>query len=125
MSVTVSHKKFSLKLHELGFYQLDIFNNVEVGVEDIKMMVAAQKKLSGEKLPVLVVCAEFASTNSEVMRYISKNENWPFSKAGAFVIHSMSQKLLANFYLKINAPERPTKFFNSRDEAEKWLKQYA
>lgn len=124
MSVTVSHKKFSLKLHELGFYQLDIFNHVEVGIEDVKMIVAAQRKLSGEKMPVLAICAEFASTNSDVMRYISKNENFPYSKAGAFVIKSMAQKLLANFYLKINVPQRPTKFFNSKEEAEKWLQQF-
>lgn len=124
MSVTVSHKKFSLKLHDLGFYQLDIFNNVEITVDDVQMIVAAQRKLSGAKLPVLVVCAEYATTNSSVMRYVSKNENFPYSKAGAFVIKSMAQKLLANFYLKINTPERPTKFFNNKEEAEKWLKQY-
>lgn len=124
MSVTVSHKKFSLKLHEFGFYQLDIFNNVEISVDDVKMIVAAQRKLSGSKLPVLVVCAEYATTNSVVMRYVSKNENFPYSKAGAFVISSMAQKLMANFYLKINVPERPTKFFNNKEEAEIWLKQY-
>lgn len=124
MSVIVSHKKFSVKIHELGFYQLDIFNNVEILTEDVKMVVEAQRKLSGIKMPTLVVCAEFASTNSDVMKYISKNEHFPYSKAGAFVINSMSQKLLANFYLKINVPQRPTRFFNDKEEAIKWLIQY-
>lgn len=90
----------------------------------MKIIVAAQKKLGGEKLPTLVVCPEFASTNSEVLKTVSKNENFPYSKAGAFVIHSMSQKLLANFYLKINTPQRPTKFFTDKEEAIKWLIQY-
>jgi hypothetical protein len=36
----------------------------------------------------------------------------------------MAQKILANFYIKINKPERPTKFFNNKDEAINWLKPF-
>jgi hypothetical protein len=36
----------------------------------------------------------------------------------------MAQRILANFYIKINKPERPTKFFNDKDEAVNWIKQY-
>jgi hypothetical protein len=36
----------------------------------------------------------------------------------------MAQKILANFYIKINQPERPTKFFNDKNEAVKWLKPF-
>lgn len=70
------------------------------------------------------MCAEHASTNSDLLKTISKNSNNPFSKADAFVIKSMAQKILANFYIKINKPERPTKFFNNKDEAINWLKPF-
>ncbi len=36
----------------------------------------------------------------------------------------MAHKILANFYLKITNPERPTKFFKNKEEAIQWLKQY-
>jgi len=108
----------------MGFYELSVFNNIEILVSDIPQIIEAMKELSGLKMPVLVLCQEFSTTNSEVLKYLSKNENFPYSKAGAYVVFSMAQRLLANFYLKINTPERPTKFFNNKDEAVKWLKQF-
>ena len=44
-----------------------------------------------------------------------------FTLADSFVIHSLAQKILANFYLKISKPVLPTKVFNKPDEAEAWL----
>lgn len=96
----------------------------EFTIDDLKKLVLAESELGGEKLPVLVLCAEHASTNSELMNAMAKNINNPFSKADAFVIKSMAQKILANFYVKINKPERPTKFFNNKDEAIDWLKPF-
>jgi hypothetical protein len=120
----VSHKKFSAKVHDLGFYELTIFNNEEILVSDIPEITGALRQVSGQKMPVLVVCPEFATTNSEVLKFLSKNENFPLSKGGAYVVYSVAQKLMANFYLKINTPERPTKFFTNKDEATIWLKQF-
>jgi len=124
MNMFVSHKKFEVSIHELGYYQLHIFKNVEITVEDVDIIVTAQKKLCGKKRPTLVICDDFSTTNAEVLKYVSKNTNFPFSLAGAFVIKSIAQKLLANFYLKFNFPERPTKFFNNKNDAIDWLKQY-
>ena len=45
------------------------------------------------------------------MRHLKENKNNPFSVADTFVI-AANQAILGNFYLKINKPERPTKFFN-------------
>ncbi len=124
MSKIITHKKFAVKVHDLGFYELSVFNNEEIQITDISQILAAMKELSGEKMPVLVICPEFATTNSEVMKYLSKNENFPYSKAGAYVVFSLAQRLLANFYLKITTPERPTKFFNNKEEAINWLKEF-
>lgn len=124
MSKEVSHKKFSAKVHDLGFYELTIINNEEILVSDIPAITGALRQMSGQKMPVLVVCPEFATTNNEVLKFLSKNENFPLSKAGAYVVYSIAQRLMANFYLKINTPERPTKFFNNKEEAINWLKQF-
>ena len=90
----------------------------------MQKLVAAQLELGGFKLPVLVLCSEHATTDTELLKTISKNANNPYSVADAFVIKSMAQKILANFYIKINRPERPTKFFNNKEEALIWLNQY-
>lgn len=117
-------KNFKFIVRDSLYYEVEIFNNVDFTVDDLKLLVNEQKENFNVKLPVLILCNEFSSTNLELMLAVSKNENNPYSKADAFVIKSLAQKILANFYLKINKPERPTKFFNKKEEALDWLKQY-
>lgn len=124
MSKKITFPNFEVEINDFGFYHVFVNESEEFTVEDLKKLVNAQKELGGDKLPVLVLCAEHASTNSDLLNTISKNSNNPFSKADAFVIKSMAQKILANFYIKINKPERPTKFFNNKDEAINWLKPF-
>lgn len=123
MEKEVTHKKFKVKVNEEGYYEMTIFNNEEILVPDIPAVTAAFRQISGKKMPVLVICPEFATTNNEVMKFLSKNENFPLSKGGAYVVHSIAQRIMANFYLKMITPERPTKFFNNKEEAITWLRQ--
>lgn len=123
MEKEVTNKKFKVKVNDEGFYEMTIFNNEEILVPDIPVVTAAFRQVSGKRMPVLVICPEFATTNNEVMKFLSKNENFPLSKGGAYVVQSIAQKIMANFYLKMITPERPTKFFNNREEAIMWLKQ--
>ncbi len=124
LSKKITFRNFEVEINDFGFYKVTVNESEEFTVDDLKKLVNAQSELGGEKLPVLVLCAEHASTNSELLTTISKNKNNPYSKADAFVIKSMAQRILANFYIKINKPERPTKFFNDKDEAVNWIKQY-
>lgn len=123
-SLKITFDNFSLELHDNEYYEVTVFDDKEFKVEDLKKLVDVQKTLGELRLPVLVICSESALTDSDLLRTLSKNANNPFSKADAFVIKSMAQKILANFYLKINSPERPTKFFNNREEAYNWIKEY-
>jgi len=125
LSKKITFPNFEVEINDFGFYKVSVNESEEFTVEDLKKLVNAEAELGGKKLPVLVLCAEHATTNSELMNAMAKNSNNPYSKADAFVIKSMAQKILANFYIKINKPERPTKFFNSKDEAINWLKPFA
>lgn len=125
LSKELTYERFTLAVHEDGYYVVSVFNDQEFTIEDLRTLVKAQEEhLGSEKLPVLVMCAENASTNTDLLKVLSKNQNNPFSKADAFVIESMAQKILANFYIRIFKPERPTKFFNNKHEAVAWLKQF-
>lgn len=42
------------------------------------------------------------------------------SVSDAFVIRGMAHRMLANFYLKMNRPQKPTKFFATLAEAINW-----
>lgn len=124
LSKPIVFENFQLILNESGYYQVEVFDNVDFLIADLKLLVNAQRENFGVKLPVLVLCREHSNTNIELLNVIAKNENNPYSRADAFVIKSMAQKILANFYLKIHKPERPTKFFNSKDDAIMWLNLY-
>ena len=124
LSKPIVFEHFQFMINEDNFYEVEVFNNVDFTVKDLELLVKAQQANFDVQLPVLVICNEHANTNIELLNAIAKNENNPYSKADAFVIKSIAQKLLANFYIKIYKPERPTKFFNSQVEAEKWLKQF-
>lgn len=124
LSKKITFSNFEVEINNMGFYNVSVNDTEEFNVEDLKKLVDSQAELGGEKLPVLVLCSEHATTNSDLLHAIAKNINNPYSKADAFVIKSMAQKILANFYIKINIPERPTKFFNNKDEAINWLKPF-
>ncbi len=124
MSKSISENKFILSYNEDGYYELSIKDNVEIFIDDIHLIVNAQKQLNGSKLPILISGGQYSTTNTDTLKYISINENMPYSKCAAFVVSSISQKLLGNFYLKIYKPQRPTRFFNQKNEAILWLKQH-
>ena len=119
----VTHK-FKLSKINQQYYLVEINNDVEFEIDDLRQLILFQKELGSEVLPVLVICPPNATTNNDLIKFISKNKNNPFSKADAFVLKSLSQKILANFYLKFAPPERPTQFFNEKEKALIWLSQY-
>ena len=124
LSKKISFTNFEVGFHDLGFYEILINDKEEFSVSDLQKLVKAQEELGSKKLPVLAICSEHANTNSDLLKTISKNSNNPYSIADAFVITSMAQKILANFYIKIFIPERPTKFFNNKEEAITWLSKF-
>lgn len=120
----ISHSAFEISLHTLGFYQIIVPKNTSFTIKDFQELVFAQKELGGMKIPSLVIAHESASLEAEAFKTVSKKLSNPYSTADAFVIKSMAQKIIGNFYLKVSKPERPTRFFNSNDEAITWLKNY-
>ena len=115
---------FKVSVANTNYYLVEIKDNAFFEIADLKQLVEFEKELSGKILPILVLCAPTADTNNELINYLSKNVNNPFCKAEAFVINSLSHKILANIYLKFTKPERPVKFFKKKDEALKWLENY-
>ena len=117
-------ENFSIRISSDDFYEIEVFNDKEFGFTQLEELIKAQESLGSKKLAVLVLCEEFASTDTTFVKHLAQNKNNPYSKADAFVISSIAQKLIANFYLKISSPERPTKFFKEKADAIIWLKQY-
>lgn len=123
-SKKIKTHNFELEIHEDGYYLIRVYGEDEFTVDDLKTLVKGQKELGAKLIPSLVLCTEQASTNIDLLNTLAKKAFNPYSIADAFVLSSMSQRILANFYIKINKPERPTKFFNDPETALIWLKNY-
>jgi hypothetical protein len=121
---SISDKKFSIFFYDEGYYELVIKENVEIFVEDAISIKKAQEKISGTKSPLLIYVGKHATTNIETLKYLSKSTNMPYSSASGYIMTTLAQKILGNFYLKINKPERPTKIFNNKEEALNWIREY-
>jgi hypothetical protein len=74
-----------------------------------------------EKKLMLNSVAPYTSITAEARKYIANSPHLESLIAEAFVIHSLAHRLLASFFIKIDKPKLPTKFFNKREEAIEWL----
>jgi len=117
--------RFSLTLINGKYFFVEVKNDVEFELDDLKELIEFQKELGeGKALPVLIYPSPSATTNSDVLKYMAKSENVPFTKCDAFVLHSIPQKILAKFYTRLLSPGRPTEFFTRQEEALKWLQNF-
>ena len=124
MSNFYQNETFSVKVIDNSYYEVRVFENHDFTVDDLQKLVEAQKNNGGLVLPFLIICEKNVLADIILLSKLSQNENNPYSKADAFVLNSVAQKIMANFYIKINIPERPTNFFDNVDDALNWLKQY-
>lgn len=115
---------FSIYLRADGFYQVVINAEKEFTVKNLSEVIITEKEFGAIKLPVLVICRELATSNVELLHQLSLPGSNPYAIAEAYVLVSLNQRLLANFYLRINKPSRPTKFFENEEDALTWLLQF-
>ena len=114
----------TISLREDGIVNTDILISEPLSLEQAKELFNAYLEITnGKKVPHLFTVTKFAMIEKDVMEFIAEVGNKK-GKADAFVIHSLSQKILGNFYLKFHKPSIPTKFFSSKEKAIEWLKSF-
>lgn len=113
---------YTLQYKSNGILYIYISGEREEKVEDtIRSVEAANEIMNFKKRPVLYSHQEFALPNREVREYFARFDANPNSLADAFITNSLAQKMLANAYLTLNNPTRPTRFFKNETDAEEWL----
>lgn len=78
----------------------------------------------GGKFRLLVTAGDNASLSQEAREYASSAQSSDVIVADAVVVQSYSHEMTANFFIRFNKPNRPTKLFKGRDEAYEWLKTF-
>jgi hypothetical protein len=115
---------FAVELRADGLVQVLIEPEMEVTVDHVKQIIEAIGRISGGKtVPVLVLAGEYTLPSAEARDFIASPGN-PYALAEAYVVSSLPQKIVGNFYLQFNTPGRPTKIFTDPEEATRWLKEF-
>jgi hypothetical protein len=116
---------YYLYLREDGIMYIRISSEKEESVELVKEMVKKMGEMVNYKqVPMLARHEAFALPEKGNRDYWATKEACPYSKADAFMINSTAMQLIANFYLKLNKPQRPTKMFAREADAIEWLKTF-
>lgn len=122
-TISLSHSAISLRNDEI--IEIVIKKDSHVDEQECREIMSALSKIvEQKKYPLLHVVGNYVTMDKEAREFSSSEEGLRFSKAEAFVINSLPHKILANFYMKVNKPSVPTKFFGTKQEAVSWLLKY-
>lgn len=90
----------------------------------IELIEAAGRIGNGKRMANLIRVGKYTTADNPARALSCSQFGSRYKLADAFVISSMPQAIVGNFYLKFNKPCVPTRFFFSEQEAEEWLKQF-
>ncbi|MFL5752584.1 MAG: hypothetical protein ACJ76F_04195 [Bacteroidia bacterium] len=80
--------------------------------------------LHHQQAPLLITLDEFAIPPVETREFWARKESCPYASADAYVAVNLGHKIIGSVYLRFNRPGRPTKIFNSEEDAVEWLRTF-
>lgn len=57
----------------------------------------------------------------EARNFYAESEYSKYRFADAFIVNSLSMRLLVNFFITFNKPKIPSKMFNDKESARQWI----
>ena len=122
-SIDLEHSIVSLRSDSI--IQIHCKDNIEIDVKESEEMVNAIGELSGgKKALVLGIAGDNTTATPAARNHSASPEGIKYTLADAFVINSLAQKIIGNFYLSFHKPGVPTKVFDDIDKAVEWLKSH-
>lgn len=76
------------------------------------------------KSPLLITGSLFTNFDADAKEFYGSEEVTSRYSAIAFLVKSVGQKVAANFFIRFNKPNTPTRAFKSKSSAFKWLSKY-
>lgn len=116
--------KYTLELIEPFIIKATPVENTEFELSDVIVMKKGTTELSGGgKFVVLLDATHNFLVSSEARIKLSSKEYTKDRIATAFVTTSLANKIIGNFFIKINKPASPTKLFSEEQPALMWLRE--
>ena len=120
-NILCEHEKFVFSILEENILLIFYKDKCIIEEDDVLIIEKAYNDLPYAKpMKVITQYGKFVSISSDARNKAA--ERSPDLIAIAYVINSLSQRLLLKFYIKIVKRKKPTKVFQSIEEALEWLK---
>jgi hypothetical protein len=116
----MSHTR--LLLREDGIIQINGSNHKYTVGDIISIQKAVRILSKNNQVRILIVGSEYTEVDQDAMKYMSSPVMGRNSKARAFVIKSLAQRIIINFIVNIKGAAVPAKFFTEKNQAISWLK---
>jgi len=119
IEIVINNTNSEMRILDNGIMHVAYKDGIALEVEDIKELQIQFDLLNPKPTKVLQELGKFTNMSVEARNYAA--EHSPDLKAVAYVIHSLAQRLLVRFYVKMWKRDKPTKVFDSVHEAKEWL----
>ncbi len=124
METELESKEFKTWLSDNIIYT-EVKLNAIIDLEAAKNNTEMVRKLSGEKkYPLLVDLNNIKSITKEARDHFAMKGREPLINSLAMVIKSPISRMIGNYFINLSSPTVPTKLFNSKEKAIKWLTPY-
>lgn len=125
LSKTVDIDAAKIELRPDGIMHVHVKVPMNFELKHSMQIVEARTQLAQDRsYPILYTSGQLVIPSAEVREYVASEPRSKLVTADAFIVNSLPQRIIANFYLKWNKPVRPTKMFDKEEEAIAWLKNY-
>jgi hypothetical protein len=118
----IDHEFLTVSLRADGVVHVWLKPNTEINVDLQFQMIQIYMDITGGKKSLFIFEAgEFVSITKEAREFAIKMEKDTPTFASAIVVRNLGQKIIADFYYKVNKPLQPYKVFWKIEKAEEWL----
>ena len=108
-----------------GIIRMEILEDAQVDVNDLKERIQIIKKLSGGKRTLVLSDGRaFYYISKEAREFLAGREVADAHIAMALVANSLPNKLLANFFINFNRPLVRVKVFATEEGGLNWLRSF-
>lgn len=119
----VEHEQVIVALRNDDIVHVQFLPNTEITVALQAVLIDLYEQVTkGKKALFIFEGGEFVSITKEARENAVKMENRTPTLASAIMVKNLGQKIIADFYYKVNKPKQPYKVFWSFDKGIDWLK---
>lgn len=111
------------RMYENKIRHVEVKNGELVTMEIVEEGYIFNKENGNESYYNIYEFNSFSDVDMEVREWAAARTNNSKTIIDAIVISSLSQRILANFYISYHKPTKPTKVFTSIEKAFEWVEE--